>query len=150
VIRGPDLTGSAALRFDCDVFVKVSHPDYLAHEVLELVRQRQVDMDPVAPGQVGTLILNGIPYTVLGYYTFVERDAECLEGPKDCSFRGPFYDFYQDEPATLAGLVAACGEDFEKARQAGRELREKMEQTRARRQPGRQPRGARAASAERR
>src|SRR5262249_29115819 len=117
------------------------HPEYLAHEVLELVRQGEAQLDAVAPGQVGTLILNGFPYTVLGYYTFVERDTECTAGPTACAFHGPFYDFYRDEPATLQGLVDACGQDFDKARQAARELRQKMEQTLARRQKRRPPRG---------
>jgi hypothetical protein len=140
VIREPDLTAPARLRFECELCIKVTHPEYLAHEVLALVRQGQVQLDPVAPGQVGTLILNGFPYTVLGYYTFVERDADFESGPQDCSFHGPFYDRYRDRSATFQDMAKATGEAFDKARQLTQDLRARMDRSGARRPKGRQPR----------
>jgi hypothetical protein len=95
VIRKPDITAVASLGFECALYVKVTHPEYMPHEVMALVKQGQVQLDPIAPGQVGTLILEGFPYTVLGYYTFSEREAEYVEPPRKPSFHGPFYDFYR-------------------------------------------------------
>src|SRR5262249_20869448 len=88
LIREPDVTASAAVRFACTFFLKVTHPDYMPHEVMALVKQRQAQLEPIAPGQVGTLILDGFPYTVLGYYTLVEQEAEYETAPAECSFHG--------------------------------------------------------------
>jgi hypothetical protein len=143
LIRKPDITAVARVRFDCAVFIQVTHAEYMPHEVMALVKQGQVQLDPVPPGQVGTLILDGFPYTVLGYYTFSEQDAVYEDGPKECSFHGPFYDFYRHKEATIQGMVNSTGEDFEKARQATRELRENMAKTVAKRQKRRQPKRTR-------
>jgi hypothetical protein len=140
LIRKPDITAPATMRFRCRLFVKVTHAEYLAHEVMALVRQGHVELDPLAPGQVGTLILNGFPYTVVGYYTFREQDAEYEEVPRECAFHGPFYDFYRDEAAMLQDMVTTCGEDFETARRRTRELQENMARTQARRQKRRRQR----------
>jgi hypothetical protein len=140
LIREPDLTASARLRFACDLFLKVTHPEYLAHEVLALVRQGEVELDPVAPGQVGTLILNGFPYTVLGYYIFVERDADYEAGPQDCSFHGRFYERYRDRAATFQDMANAAGEEFDEARRLTQELRAKMTRPAAQPQKRRPPR----------
>ena len=86
LIRQPDITASAKLRFDCALFIQVTHPEYPPQQVMALVKQGQVQLDPLAPGQVGTLILDGFPYTVLGYYTFSEQDAAYEDGPKECAF----------------------------------------------------------------
>jgi hypothetical protein len=126
LIRKPDLTASVRLRFDCALFVRVTHPEYLPHEVMALVRQGQVQMDPLPPGQVGTLILDGFPYTVLGYYTFLEQDAAYQDGPAECSFHGPFYDFYLKKAAAFQDMAQATGDAFEKARQETRQLRDRM------------------------
>jgi hypothetical protein len=133
LIRHPHITASARLRFDCALCIKVTHPEYMPHEVMALVKQGQVQLDPIAPGQVGTLILDGFPYTMLGYYTFLEQDGAYEEGPKACSFHGAFYEFYQHKQAAILEMVNATGEDFEKARQATRELRENMAKTMAKR-----------------
>jgi hypothetical protein len=140
LIRQPDITAPATMRFRCQLFVKVTHPEYMAHEVMALVRQGQVELDPLAPGQVGTLILNGFPYTVVGYYTFSEQDAEYEEVPRECAFHGLFYDFYRDEGAMLQDMVNTSGEDFEMARQRTRELQENMARTQAQRQKRRRQR----------
>ena len=126
LIRKPDITAFASVRFDCEVFIKVTNPEYMPHEVMALVRQGQVQLDPIAPGQVGTLILNGFPYTVLGYYTFSEQDAEYQDRLKECSFHGPFYDFYRNKAATFQDMVNTTGEAFDEARQTTQELRENM------------------------
>jgi hypothetical protein len=131
LIRKPDITASARVRFDCALFIQVTHPEYMPHEVMALVKQGQVQLDPMMPGQVGTLILDGFPYTVLGYYTFAEQDAEVEHGPKECAFHGPFYDFYRHEAATFTNMVNSTSEDFEKTRLATRQLRENMAQTAA-------------------
>jgi hypothetical protein len=86
LIRQPHITASATLRFDCALFIKVTHAEYLPQEVMALVKHGQVQLDPIVPGQVGTLILDGFPYTVLGYYTFSEQDAVYEDGPKECAF----------------------------------------------------------------
>ena len=138
VIRKPDITAFASLGFECALYVKVTHPEYMPHEVMALVKQGQVQLDPIAPGQVGTLILEGFPYTVLGYYTFSEREAEFVEPPREPSFHGPFYDFYRRQSATFQDMVDAAGEEFDKARQATRELRENMAKIVAKRQKRRQ------------
>jgi hypothetical protein len=88
-MRAPDMTASATVRFTCGVYVQVTHPDYKPHEVVALLGQGQVQMDPVAPGQVGTLILEGFPYTVLGYYTLSAEDAGYEQAPAGWSFHGP-------------------------------------------------------------
>jgi len=88
LIRKPDITATARVRFDCALYIKVTHPEYTPREVVALVKQGQVSLDPIAPGQVGTLILDGIPYTLLGYYTFLERDREYEDGPEEFSLRG--------------------------------------------------------------
>ena len=134
LIRQPDITASARLRFECALCIKVTHPEYMPHEVMALVKQGQVQLDPIAPGQVGTLILDGFPYTMLGHYTFLEQDAAYEDSPKACSFHGAFYDFYRHEHGTILEMMNATGEDFEKARQATRELRENMAKTMAKRQ----------------
>jgi hypothetical protein len=85
-MRGPDITATAAVRFSCGVFIKVTHPDYKPHEVVALLGQGQVQMEPLAPGQVGTLILDGFPYTVLGYYTFSAEDADYEQAPDRWAF----------------------------------------------------------------
>jgi len=143
LIRKPDITAFARVRFDCAIYIKVTHPEYMPHEVMALVKQGQVQLDPLAPGQLGTLILEGFPYTLLGEYTFSEQDAEYEDGPKECKFHGPFYDFYRHEAATFQDMVNTPGEDFEKARQATRELRENMAKILARRRRRRQPKQAR-------
>ncbi len=129
LIHKPDVTAVARLRFDCALFVQVTHPEYLPHEVMALVKQGEVQLDPLPPGQVGTLILNGFPYTVLGYYTFVEQDGDFQDGLREYSFHGPFYDFYRKEAATFQAMAQATGDEFEKARQTTRRLREKMAQS---------------------
>jgi hypothetical protein len=86
LIRQPHITASARLRFECALFIKVTHPEYPPKEVVELLKHGQVQLDPIVPGQVGTLILDGFPYTVLGYYTFSEQDAAYEGGPKECAF----------------------------------------------------------------
>src|SRR5262249_45013376 len=58
LLRQPNIVASATLRFACRLFVKVTHPEYLPHEVMALVKQGQAQLDPLVPGQVGTLILN--------------------------------------------------------------------------------------------
>jgi hypothetical protein len=128
------------MRFRCQLFVKVTHREYMAHEVMALVKQGHVELDPLVPGQVGALILNGFPYTVVGYYTFREEDAEYEEAPRECAFHGPFYDFYKGEAAMLLDMAAGSGEDFETARRRARVLRENMAKTQSRRQKRRQQR----------
>jgi len=59
VIRKPDIMAFASVGFKCALYVKVTHPEYMAREVMALVKQGQVQLDPIAPGQVGTLILEG-------------------------------------------------------------------------------------------
>jgi hypothetical protein len=88
LIREPDMTASATVRFTCGVYIRVTHPDYKPHEVVALLGQGQVQLDPVAPGQVGTLILDGFPYTVLGYYTFSAEDADYEQAPAGWSLHG--------------------------------------------------------------
>ena len=88
LMRGPDLTATAAVRFTCGVYVRVTHPDYQPQQVVVLLTQGQVQMEPLAPGQVGTLILDGFPYTVLGYYTFSAEDAGYEQAPDGWSFHG--------------------------------------------------------------
>jgi hypothetical protein len=127
LVREADVTATATVRFAGQVFVRVTHPEYMPHEVMALVRRGQVQLDPVAPGQVGTLILDGFPYTVLGYYTFAEQDAEYERAPDGWSFHGPFYDFYRDQAAMIQGLVNASGEDFDEVRQMTRDLRDNMD-----------------------
>lgn len=138
VIRKPDITAFASLGFKCALYVKVTHPEYMPHEVMALVKQGQVQLDPIAPGQVGTLILEGFPYTVLGYYTFSEREADYVEPPRKPSFHGPFYDFYRHQSATFQDMVNTAGEEFDEARLATRELRENMAKIVAKRQKRRQ------------
>jgi hypothetical protein len=140
LMRQPDVTAPAIMRFRCQLCVKVTHPEYLAHEVLALVRQKQVELDPLPPGQVGTLILNGFPYTVVGYYTFREQDAEYEGAPSECAFHGPFYDFYRGEAPLFHEMATSSGDDFEAARHKTRELRESMARAQARRQKRRQSR----------
>jgi hypothetical protein len=88
LMRGPDVTATAAVRFTCGVYVRLTHPDYEPQEVVALLGQGQVQMEPIAPGQVGTLILDGFPYTVLGYYTFSAEDADYEQAPAGWSFHG--------------------------------------------------------------
>ena len=88
LMRGPDVTATAAVRFTCGVYVRLTHPDYEPQEVVALLGQGQVQMEPIAPGQVGTLILDGFPYTVLGYYTFSAEDAGYEQAPDGWSFHG--------------------------------------------------------------
>jgi hypothetical protein len=88
LMRAPDMTATAAVRFTCGVYVRVTHPDYKPHEVVALLEQGQVQMEPLAPGQVGTLILDGFPYTVLGYYTLSAEDARYEQAPAGWSFHG--------------------------------------------------------------
>jgi hypothetical protein len=115
----------------------------MPHEVMALVNQGQVQLDPVAPGQVGTLILDGFPYTVLGYYTFTEQDAEYEEAARECSFHGPFYDFYRRQQATIHKMANASAAEFEEARQLTREMHDNMARTVPRRQ--KRQKGRRAA-----
>jgi hypothetical protein len=143
LIRKPDITAVARVRFDCTLFLRVTHPEYMPHEVMALVKRGQAQLDPTAPGQVGTLILDGFPYTVLGYYTVSEQGAEYEDGPRECSFHGPFYDFYRHQAATFQDMVDSVGEDFDKTRQATREMRENMAKIVARRQKRRQPKNVR-------
>ena len=82
LMRAPDITATATLRLACGVCVRVTHPEYMPNEVVALIRQGHVQLEPVVPGQVGTLILDGFPYTVLGYYTFSEQNAD-YEVPPD-------------------------------------------------------------------
>jgi non-ribosomal peptide synthetase component E (peptide arylation enzyme) len=87
-MRGPDLTAAATVRFTCGVHVRVTHPDYSPEEVMALLGQGQTQLEPVAPGEVGTLILDGFPYTVLGYYTFSVEDADYEQAPAGWAFHG--------------------------------------------------------------
>jgi hypothetical protein len=87
-MRGPDLTAAATVRFTCGVYVRVTHPDYSPQEVMALLGQGQTQLEPVPPGEVGTLILEGIPYTVLGYYTFSAEDADYEQAPAGWAFHG--------------------------------------------------------------
>jgi hypothetical protein len=138
LIRKPDITAVAKVRFDCALFIKVTHPEYMPHEVMALVKRGQLQLDPIVPGQVGALILDGFPYTVLGYYTVSGQDAEYEDGPRECAFHGPFYDFYRHQAAAFRAMVDSAGEDFEKTRQATRELRENMAKIVAKRRKQRQ------------
>jgi hypothetical protein len=131
LIRQPDITAPATMRLRCQLFVKVTNPEYMAHEVMALVRQGEVELDPLPPGQVGALILNGFPYTVVGYYTFREQDAEYEEAPRECVFHGPFYDFYRDEGALFEDMVNTGGDEFETVRQRTRDLQENMAKSQA-------------------
>jgi len=133
LIRKPDITAFAKVRFHCAIYIKVTHPEYMPHEVMALVKQGQAQLDPIAPGQVGTLILDGFPYTVLGYYTLSEQEAEYERGPDGCSFHGPFYEFYRREAATFRDMVNSKGQDFEEARRLTRRLRENMAKRQKRR-----------------
>jgi hypothetical protein len=87
-MRGPDLTAAATVRFTCGVYVRVTHPDYSPQEVVALLGQNQFQLDPLPPGEVGTLILDGFPYTVLGYYTFSAEDADYEQAPPGWAFQG--------------------------------------------------------------
>lgn len=129
LMRAPDGRATATVRFGCELFVRVTHRDYLPHEVVALVRQGQVQMEPVAPGQVGTLILEGFPYTLLGYYTLAVQDASYEHAPDNWSFHGRFYDFYREQVAAIQGMTNTSGAEFEKARQRTRQLREQMDKT---------------------
>jgi hypothetical protein len=133
LMRQPDLTAPASMRFTCQLCVKVTHSEYMAHEVMALVQQGQIELDPLPPRQVGALILNGFPYTVVGYYTFREQDVQYEEAPGQCAFHGRFYEIHQDKTAMFHEMVASSMEDFELARQKTRELRENMGTTRVRR-----------------
>src|SRR5262249_39186193 len=88
LIRRPDITAPAVMRFTGGIYVRVTHPDYRPREVAELLRQGPVQPAPLPPGQVGPLILNGFPYTVLGYYTFWAEDADYEQAPAEWSFHG--------------------------------------------------------------
>jgi hypothetical protein len=140
LIREPDLTAPAVVRFACKCFLKVTHPDYMPHEVMALVKQGQAQFEPIAPGQVGTLILEGFPYTVLGYYTLVEHDAEYERTPAECSFHGPFYDFCRKHGASIDELIDEADEDFDKARHKARKLQEKMARAEEKQRKRRSPR----------
>jgi hypothetical protein len=76
------------VRFTCGVFVRVTHPDFNPQEVVALLGQGQVQLDPLPPGEVGTLILDGFPYTVVGYYTFSAEDADYEQAPAGWAFHG--------------------------------------------------------------
>jgi hypothetical protein len=82
VLRQPDITALAAVRFAGKVFVQLCHQDYTRADVTKLLRDGQIELDPIAPGQVGALVLNGVPYTVVGYYTFAAQEAEYERGPE--------------------------------------------------------------------
>jgi hypothetical protein len=88
LMRRPDMTATAAVRFSCGVYVTVTHPDYKPHEVVALLGQGQAQMEPLAPGQVGTLLLDGFPYTVLGYYTLSAEDASYEQAPAGWAVHG--------------------------------------------------------------
>jgi hypothetical protein len=88
LLRGPDLTAAATVRFTCGLFVRVTHPDYSPQEVVVLLGQNQVQLDPLPPGAVGPLILEGFPYTVLGYYTYSAEDADYEQAPAGWAFHG--------------------------------------------------------------
>ena len=88
LLRGPDLTAAATVRFTCGLYVRVTHPDYSPQEVVALLGQKQFQLDPLPPGEVGTLILDGFPYTVLGYYTFSAEDADYEQAPAGWAFHG--------------------------------------------------------------
>jgi hypothetical protein len=87
-MRGPDLTAAATVRFTCGVYVRVTHPDFSPQEVVALLGQGQAQLDPVAPGEVGTIILDAFPYTVLGYYTFSAEDADYEQAPAGWALHG--------------------------------------------------------------
>jgi hypothetical protein len=82
VMRNPHIIGVASMRMHGNVFVQIAHPDYTPNQIIALVRQGEIDLEPIAPGEVGTLILNGFPYTVVGYYAFSVVDAECEAAPE--------------------------------------------------------------------
>jgi hypothetical protein len=103
LMRGPDMTATAAVRFTCGVYVRVTHPDYKPHEVVALLGAGQVQMDPIAPGQVGTLILDGFPYTVLGYYTLSAEDAGFEQAPAGWAFHGTSSDKARQKAARRPG-----------------------------------------------
>ena len=86
LIRQPHISASARLRFGCALCIKVTHPEFPPQEVVALLKHGQVQLNPILPGQVGTLILDGFPYTVLGYYTFSEQDAAYEDSLKECAF----------------------------------------------------------------
>jgi hypothetical protein len=85
-MRGPDLTAAATARFTGGVYVRVTHPDFSPQEVVALLGQGQAQLEPMVPGEVGTLILDGFPYTVLGYYTFSAEDADYEQAPAGWTF----------------------------------------------------------------
>jgi hypothetical protein len=88
LLRRPDITTAVAVRFSCGVYLRVTHPDYRPPQVVALLGQGQVQMEPLAPGHVGTLILDGFPYTVLGYYTFSAVDADLELAPVGWTVHG--------------------------------------------------------------
>jgi hypothetical protein len=88
LMRGPHITATAAVRFTCRVYVRVTHPNYKPQEVMTMLAQGQARMEPQAPGQVGTLILDGFPYTVLGYYTLSAEDAAFEQAPDGWALHG--------------------------------------------------------------
>ena len=86
LIRQPHITASARLRFECALCIQVTHPEYLPQDVVALVKQGQIQIEPLVPGDVGALILEGFPYTMLGYYTFSEQEAAFEDDLKQCAF----------------------------------------------------------------
>jgi hypothetical protein len=82
VMRNPHIIGVASMRLRGKVFMQITHPDYKPDHIIALVRQGEIDLEPIAPGEVGTLILNGFPYTVVGYYAFSVVDAEYEAAPE--------------------------------------------------------------------
>jgi hypothetical protein len=126
LMRKPDVMAPATVRSTCTFFLKATHPEYMPHEIMALVKQGQAQLEPIAPGQVGALILDGFPYTVLGYYTLSEQDAEFEQPPTACSFHGPFYDYCQKKGVSIHELMDAAGDDFDEARQRARRLQEQM------------------------
>jgi hypothetical protein len=88
LLRRPDITTAVAVRFSCGVYLRVTHPDYGPAEVIALLGQGQVQLEPLAPGHVGALILDGFPYTVLGYYTFSAVDADLELAPVGWTVHG--------------------------------------------------------------
>ena len=117
LMRGPDLTAAATVRFTCGVYVRVTHPDYSPQEVMALLGQGQTQLEPVAPGEVGTLILDGFPYTVLGYYTFSAEDADYEQAPAGWAFHGTA----DDEARRTRGQRGDRAKAVKRRRQRGRE-----------------------------
>src|SRR5262249_28577587 len=104
--------------FTCGVYVRVTHPDFSPQEVVALLGQGQAQLDPVAPGEVGTIILDAFPYTVLGYYTFSAEEADYEQAPAGWTFHGTAGDEARRLPREQRGDRAKA---VKRRRQRGRE-----------------------------